>query len=1793
MGEYYKGGISKMNYRPIIAYSLLIILTVGIVTATMSTEECRVVNSTSKPVESTTTEDGIHNYLNLRQQAVQYVREDTPDIVGHDSKSLSEPEILPGRYIVKNSDDQTPPVQTFTIGDPQTSLFWYGQTYPVVSTMTPIWINSTDTGPNATGSSHIKYSLWQGNDPYPDSNGVIDATKLYEKIVDDNSAEDLNPKEGRVSAVIYVTMNCYHEIIYQCWDYAGNTDGWRDRDFFADCCPPYTSKHVGQPQYGSDYPNWASNATPLWFNASDYCCFPDGSGVASLILEVYWKDSFDPNETWTLLENITVSDNQTGDLDERPGKISYLFSFNESCFHEIHWYSVDTLGNIEAAHKQKHKIDADPPSIIKEIGYPHCRLQETDYCVDPQTPITLSAVDQGCQGGVGVDLLRYQIWYNNSWSNWVTVDTEGTTIYLSDPCMHILRVYARDYLGNNITETETFYVDSTAPRIETTVGEPHCSVEDDAFCVNTSTPITINVTDDDCCPSLTVWYSINNKSWINITEELPYTLRLEEQCEHILSVKAFDCLGHTSWDNRTLYVDETPPVINITVGDPQCELHPGEEYCITSDTPLTIDADNNDCCISSEITARYRINEGNWTDLPRLPWTVFIEEQCMHTLHVEAEDCLGNTASSQMLFYVDDTTPEIDIQVGMPHCMVRESPLQSEEYCVNTSTPITINATDSGCCSDLTVWYRINNDSWSDITEQLPYVLRFGEACRHNLSVKAFDCLGHTSWDNRTLYVDETPPVINITVGDPQCELHPGEEYCITSDTPLTIDAYNEDCCVISYVDVRYKINNGSWQSLATEDIPYTLFLNESCMHTLTIVAEDCLGNNATEVVLFHVDNTTPEVDLSVHDPSCFVDEGVYCVKTTTPLTFDARDFGCCDDLTVWYKVNNATWVDITGQVPYNYSFSEECHHTLELFAFDCLNHSTSLKYSFYVNDHPPGINISVGDPKCTQRSDEFCITTETPIHIDAFHQGCCDFTDPAVRYTINDGNWTTLSELPETIFIDELCLHTLTVEAEDCLGNNATKEVVFHIDDSLPEINITVGDPHIIREDPPGYWVSCLTPITIDVVNLGCCETLTTVRYQINEDGWQNITEPLPYTHYFSDDCMHLLTIEAVDCYGNIVSESETFYVDCTPPNSTKTVQGPSYDADLNNDGDTNDTGEHYYWLRTNESQVCIVSEDQQNELCSSGLNYTHIELWWDSDRDDEIDTKCWEITDTTGSYCFFITHDCLHEIRWYSVDILGNSEEPTLQRHRADSHPPTTTLEIGMHSFCTDAENRTYVSPGTPLWLNTTDTLDPCAVGCRFLFYNISWYNETLEQWIVLESGYEADNQVELHFSEECMHQLMWYSEDYLGNQEAVHMQEYRVDATPPILTKTVGEPSYTDDNRTWWVTTDTEINVTASDQPGPCMSGGVSIDYRYKMGEDRPWTRWKQYTGNFSFSEGCTHYLSIRAQDCAGNTAYDNQTFIVHGPSGESSPKITIEYPRTGDILCNKSITVSIHAIDDQTPWEHLDLGLYIPDGRRNAPTLWYEVTPADMEDYYMAEIPIYHYQNGAEITLHAYAVDEDNNTGFAIPVTFTVCSSTLWDQWMQLGWNLLVLPPGIECNQTCERVFHSLEGSCDLVYHYDPDEGWSSYWPGEPYNDLTSIDAGKQYWVHITNPAGIRYYIALPEIYIQQPEDQSTHTTLNHTGGITWNSEAGITEVSIHLYYREESTMYYWNETTGTTTPTALPCMLSEGYLQNWSYDTSMVNWTAGKTYTIKARAKDGYDCIAYDTITFTNTEEYPR
>jgi hypothetical protein len=230
-----------------------------------------------------------------------------------------------------------------------------------------------------------------------------------------------------------------------------------------------------------------------------------------------------------------------------------------------------------------------------------------------------------------------------------------------------------------------------------------------------------------------------------------------------------------------------------------------------------------------------------------------------------------------------------------------------------------------------------------------------------------------------------------------------------------------------------------------------------------------------------------------------------------------------------------------------------------------------------------------------------------------------------------------------------------------------------------------------------------------------------------------------------------------------------------------------------------------------------------------------------------------------------------------------------------KVDCTSPVTIKEIGQPHYYNSAEDITYVTTSTPIWLNTTDEPGVCAVGCDYLVWEIYLFNESSQGWDLIESGNESSNKAMIYFGEECHHKLVWWAVDKFGNKEETHVQFHNVDDTPPTTIKEYGTPQcylpedlkLMDDGTEICITSHTPIYLNATDG-GLCPVGSYIIYYR--VWYDSQWSEWLQGEQTTDvvitmdglgapFNQDCWHFINYYAVDDLMNTEeIHNQTFFV---------------------------------------------------------------------------------------------------------------------------------------------------------------------------------------------------------------------------------------------------------------------------------------------------------------------------
>ncbi|MBC7128620.1 MAG: tandem-95 repeat protein [Thermoplasmatales archaeon] len=179
-------------------------------------------------------------------------------------------------------------------------------------------------------------------------------------------------------------------------------------------------------------------------------------------------------------------------------------------------------------------------------------------------------------------------------------------------------------------------------------------------------------------------------------------------------------------------------------------------------------------------------------------------------------------------------------------------------------------------------------------------------------------------------------------------------------------------------------------------------------------------------------------------------------------------------------------------------------------------------------------------------------------------------------------------------------------------------------------------------------------------------------------------------------------------------------------------------------------------------------------------------------------------------------------------------------------DLIPPLTTLTFGTPHYYDGTYH--WITSATQITLTATDGES----GVKATYYRI-WYDGSWSDWTTYTESFTL--------ADECLHYIEYYSEDKAGTIEDVHNQTVYVDNTPPETTLTFGTLHYYDGTY-HWITTSTQITLTATDAPD-CACG---VDKIYYYIDALPAI---EYTAPFTVTTTGVHTIYYYSVDNLGNT------------------------------------------------------------------------------------------------------------------------------------------------------------------------------------------------------------------------------------------------------------------------------------------------------------------------------------
>jgi len=825
---------------------------------------------------------------------------------------------------------------------------------------------------------------------------------------------------------------------------------------------------------------------------------------------------------------------------------------------------------------------------------------------------------------------------------------------------------------------------------------------------------------------------------------------------------------------------------------------------------------------------------------------------------------------------------------------------------VKTGTTITLHAEDpdpqgTGEHADKTriywkVYYKVNpNDEWTLDQqgvgdENADVVITLNKDSYHLIEYWSVDACGWEETHHFELdIVDNQPPVTVKTISNPKVQGNNDPiNWYITKDTTIELSCTDPQPHPVDHVTLYWALYYTQGECLPAgadwgtpiasgqEEGGYKLItgLEDSC-HKLVYYCVDALGNEEdTKVEIDAVDNQAPPIVKSIIGPSYG-----NCLPEAKQVSFLKDDnFAGVDDTTGFStgdntvdlkktafsilsgqgsvtgfknggqgnlthrgtrglgvypgeldEVDEPERIEITFTKPYLVDYVE----LRSLFADECNDGGSDEKahIRYYLAGNLVGSEDPVGVE--TGGNGTWSKSYASPIAADkvvfyAEDDGCSEFavaklglvdacfidgvtlihvesTDPQPHpvdqvtcdwdYEVLDGQKQGQGQVniipPFNISFPEESTHVLTITCRDALGNEATDVEIFIVDKTPPTTTKTYGEPKFVEEGGYPTWITSQTPITLTVEDTGVHKSgIKETKYrvtQVNDNyclsqtaceeaggsgEWSTYEEPFT----INEDSCHLIEYYSVDNVEKTeTTKRQCVYVDNKPPISSKSFDGFNMPCDQL---PCRTEGECDYYINQ-DTKIVLTCEDQLPHPVDQ------VKIYYRYNVDDGEWTD-WTLYEGPFSY----DEDSKHTLEWYCVDALGNKEETHTQVERVDTTPPVTTKTIGDPKW----ENGYWVTSETPITLTAVDGGAICAAGPWKLYYKLSWdkncdgdFDDFGEQgpwnYVEVDTG-TCKLEKTLYLEGECLHQIEWYAVDALGNTEQVHVQQHKVDNTPPHI-------------------------------------------------------------------------------------------------------------------------------------------------------------------------------------------------------------------------------------------------------------------------------------------------------------------------------------------------------------------------------------------------------------------------
>jgi outer membrane protein assembly factor BamB len=435
-----------------------------------------------------------------------------------------------------------------------------------------------------------------------------------------------------------------------------------------------------------------------------------------------------------------------------------------------------------------------------------------------------------------------------------------------------------------------------------------------------------------------------------------------------------------------------------------------------------------------------------------------------------------------------------------------------------------------------------------------------------------------------------------------------------------------------------------------------------------------------------------------------------------------------------------------------------------------------------------------------------------------------------ACTYYAIDGGVSQPYSVPFTI--SDTGTHTILYWSSDAAGNTESQQSrIIKVDVSAPTTQAAVSG-----NSSNGWYQS---PVQVTLTAADGASGVANTFYKI--DGGTTQTYASPFN--VSGGGSHVIDYWSVDTAGNAEAQNSlTVQIDATAPSTQIFPSGTA-----GGDG----------WYRS-AVQVSLTGSDSQ-----SGIGNTFYTVDGGSTQ--------------TYSSTFSVSSDGTHQVSFWSVDSLGNSETHQNATVKIDQVAPTT-----QNSLSGPAGGNGFYKGAVQVSLTASDSLSGVA-----------------NRYFRIDNGATQTYTAAFNVSGDGNHTVDYWSVDVAGNIGGVSTVAFKIDATAPLTQASVSGPAGTNG----WYLGAVQVTLAGADS----LSGVQTTNYKIDGGT------LKTYSVPFSITGNGAHVVTFWSVDKATNTEATNSLAVN---VDANLPGVTANVSPSSAAKSSNPVTVTVsgHATDN---------------------------------------------------------------------------------------------------------------------------------------------------------------------------------------------------------------------------------------------------------------------------------------